>query len=256
MTPTCYDGCIGADRFVRLVSATDADDRGPMLLIGSASVPTPADGERLVANLWQVSAGRPLGLFVIACGGTVHLGVHSPQAALEETTALLIADSAGGSVSPASVVENALDSTAEVAAANLLPVDRHLVIENRSFGWQRADPLRGPLLALHRADPALVVALGLSLRAVPDLGFVTSIGAVAAGPGAAAALVRFAASFGGIGVRVRRPLLQRRTCRRVMSAALRRPAAVLRVERVALFWHPPYGAASSQLPSPRGVLDG
>ena len=211
-----------------------------MLLIRSAAIPTPADAERLVANLWQVSAGRALGLYVIACSGAVQLGVHCWQAALEETAAQLIADQSGGTVGPGTVVEDVLASAPEIAAANLLPVDRHLAIENRSFGWQRADPLRAPFLALQHADPGAVVALGLSLRAVPDLGFITSIGVVAAGADAGSSLVRFAAAFGGIGVRVRRPFLQRRTCRRVMSAALRRPACVLRTEHVAVFWHPPY----------------
>lgn len=227
-----------------------------MLLIDSAAIPTPADAERLVADLWQASAGRALGLFVLAAGGTVHLGVHAWQQSLEEAAAQLIADQSGGRVRSGDVVEDVLTSAPEVAAANLLPVDRHLAIENRSFGWQRADPLRGAFLALRNVDPGTVVALGLSLRAVPALGFVTSIGVVAAGPDAGSSLVRFSSAFGGIGVRVRRPFFQRRTCRRVMSAALRRPAAVLRVELVAMFWHPPYSATDSSRRLEVGVLDG
>lgn len=226
-----------------------------MLLIESATVPTPADAERLVATLWQVTAGRPLGLYVLACDGVARLGVRSPVRALEETVATLVADQAGGSVHSGNVVSDVLDSTAEVAAANLIPVDRHLAIENRAFGWQRADPLRGAYLALKNSGAGTVVALGLSLRAVPDLGFVTSIGVVAAGPDAAANLVRFAGSFGGIGVRVRRPLLQRRTCRRVMAAALRRPATVVRTEVVAMFWHPPYEQTAAGRRLEVGVLD-
>ena len=226
-----------------------------MLLIDDASIPTPADAERLVANLWQVSAGRALGLFVLACGGHVRLGVHCWQPSLEETAARLIADQSGGDIGRGDVVDDVIASAPDVAAANLLPVDRHLAIENRSFGWQRADPLRAAYLALRHTDPDAVVALGLSLRAVPDLGFVTSIGCVAAGPHAGISLARFAGAFGGLGVRVRRPLLQRRTCRRVMTAALRRPATMLRAELVAMFWHPPYAVSAGSRRLEVGVLD-
>ncbi len=35
-----------------------------------------------------------------------------------------------------------------VAAVNLVPTDRHIALESRTYGWQRSDPLRGTFLAL------------------------------------------------------------------------------------------------------------
>ena len=227
-----------------------------MHLIEAHPVPTPADAERLVADLWQVSGGRPIGLYTVAIGGRVMLGVHSSHRGLDESCASTIADQCGGAVEGGWMVPQILNSAREVAAANLVPTDRHLVLESRTFGWQRSDPLRGTFLALAHAPANTLLGLGLSLRALPDLTFLLSMGAFAAGPGAGPAVARLVGTLGGVGVRVRRPLFSRRTVCRILDASVRRPASVQRVELVALFWHPPYGRSLDHAADTDGLVTG
>ncbi len=145
-----------------------------------------------------------------------------------------------------------VDMAIQVAAVNLVPTNRHLALESRTFGWQRTDPLRGTYLALANPPARTVTGIALSLRALPDLGFALSLGVFAAGTSVGTEVARIAASLGGVGVRLRRPLLQRRAARRMLTATMRRPASVRRVEVVALFWHPPYGS-DGDLPPTRGL---
>ena len=212
-----------------------------MLLIEAAPLPTPADAERLVADLWQMTAGRPLGLYTLAIGARVRLGVHSSHAGVERAAADTVADQCGVSVESGWMVPQLLNSAGEVAAVNLVPTNRHLDVESHTFGWQRSDPLRGFFLALAHAPDGVLAGMGVSLRALPDLSFLVSLGVFAAGPGASPVVARLAASLGGVGVRLRRPMLARRTTCRILDASVRRPATVLRVEGVSSFWHPPYG---------------
>jgi hypothetical protein len=211
-------------------------------LIEACPVPTPADAERLLADLWQLTAGRGLGLFMLGIGDRVKLGVTAAHSGIEEAAASIIADQCGGAVEVGWMVGEMIDAASEVAAVNLVPTDRHIAVESRTFGWQRTDPLRGTFLALVSAPEGAVAGVGLSLRALPDFGFALSLGVFAAGPAAATVVARVASTFGGVGVRLRRPLLQRRAARRMARGALRRPASVRRVEVVALFWHPPFGS--------------
>jgi hypothetical protein len=225
-----------------------------VFLVDACPLPTPADAERLLADLWQLTAGRGLGLFLFGLGERVMLGVSSAHAGVEETAASTIADQCGGDVQLGWMVAEMVDAAAEIAAVNLVPTDRHLRVESRTFGWQRSDPLRATYLALASGPQSTVTGVALSLRALPDLGFALSLGVFAAGGSAAGEVARIAATFGGIGVRLRRPLLQRRAARRMMRGILRRPASVHRVEVVAMFWHPPYGldAELSRWPGPEG----
>jgi hypothetical protein len=97
-----------------------------MHLIEAHPVPTPADAERLVADLWQVGGGRPIGLYTMAIGGRVMLGVHSSHRGLDESCASTIADQCGGAVEGGWMVPQILNSAREVAAANLVPtVNNH-----------------------------------------------------------------------------------------------------------------------------------
>jgi hypothetical protein len=231
-----------------------------MHLVEACPVPTPADAERLLADLWQLTAGRGLGLFLLGLGNRVMLGVQSPHPSVEEASASMIADQCGGAVEPGWVVPEMVDMAVEVAAVNLVPTNRHLAFESRTFGWQRTDPLRGTYLALANPPAHTLTGVALSLRALPDLGFAVSLGVFAAGASVGTEVARIAASLGGVGVRLRRPLLQRRAARRMLSATLRRPASVRRVEVVALFWHPPYGSdrdlplTDASRPAPAGYL--
>jgi hypothetical protein len=213
-----------------------------MHLVEACPVPTPADSERLLADLWQLTAGRGLGLFLLGLGDRVMLGVQSSHVGIEQTAASLIADQCGGAVEAGWMVPEMVDMAVEVAAVNLVPTDRHLALESRTFGWQRSDPLRGTYLALANPPANTLTGIALSLRALPDLGFALSLGVFAAGASVGAEVARIAASLGGVGVRLRRPMLQRRAARRMLTATLRRPASIRRVEVVALFWHPPYGS--------------
>ncbi|MDQ6855948.1 MAG: hypothetical protein M3Z57_02590 [Candidatus Dormibacteraeota bacterium] len=216
-------------------------------------MPTPADAERLLADLWQLTSGRGLGLFLFGFGDRdrVMLGVTAAHSGIEEVAASTIADQCGGAVEPGWMVLEMVTGATELAAVNLVPTDRHIALESRTFGWQRSDPLRGTFLALLNLPPGALVAVALSLRALPSLGFALSLGAFAAGPSAASNVARVASTFGGIGVRLRRPVLQRRAARRMMQGVLRRPASVRRVEVVAHFWHPPYASDPALQPTGR-----
>ena len=227
-------------------------------LIEACPVPTPADAERLLADLWQLTAGRGLGLFLLGIGDRVMLGVAAAHSGIEATAASMIADQCGGSVEVGWMVSEMIDAASDVAAVNLVPTNRHIAVESRTFGWQRTDPLRGTFLALVNGPQGALAGVALSLRALPDLGFALSLGVFAAGPAAATQVARVASTFGGVGVRLRRPLLQRRAARRMVQGALRRPASVRRVEVVALFWHPPFGTdAGLTMTSPgEGALAG
>jgi hypothetical protein len=211
-------------------------------LVEACPVPTPADAERLLAGLWQLSSGRGVGLFLFGLGGRLMLGVTAAHSGLEEVVASSIADQCGGAVQPGWMIPEMLDAATEIAAVNLVPTNRHLELESRTFGWQRSDPLRGTFLALLNVPVGGLAGVALSLRALPDLDFALAMGAFATGPSAPTHVARVASTLGGVGVRLRRPLLQRRAARRMLRGALRRPASVHRVEVVALFWHPPYGS--------------
>ncbi len=211
-------------------------------LVEACPVPTPADAERLLAGLWQLTSGRGVGLFLFGVGGRLMLGVTAAHSGVEEAVASSIADQCGGAVEAGWMIPEMVDAATEIAAVNLVPTNRHLQVESRTFGWQRSDPLRGTFLALLNVPVGGLAGVAVSLRALPDLDFAVAIGAFAAGPSAPAQVARVASTFGGVGVRLRRPLLQRRAARRMLGGALRRPASVHRVEVVALFWHPPYGS--------------
>ena len=212
-----------------------------MRLIEARPLPTPADAERLVADLWQLTLARGIGLFLFGLSGRLMLGVHSRHEGIEAAAAALIADHCGGDIEPGWLIAEICEADPEVASLNVIPTDRHLAVESHTFGWQRTDPLRGTFLTLGSGAAGTLSGLAVGLRAVPDLGFLTSVGVFAAGAGSARAVALLAASMGGIGVRLRRPALQRRALRRMLGGALRRPASVRRVESVAAFWHPPFG---------------
>lgn len=210
-----------------------------MYLIEACPVPTPADAERLLADLWQLTTGRGLGLLLVGVGDRIMLGVTAAHPAIAESATTLVADQCGGAVESGWLVGEVLGAAVDVAAINLVPTERNLAVESRAFGWQRSDPLRAAFLALESASPEDVAGVALGLRALPDLCFAFSLGVFAAGRTASARAVRLAASLGGIGVRVRRPLRQRRAAQRMVRGVLRRPLSVQRVEAVARFWHPP-----------------
>lgn len=111
-----------------------------MYLIEACPVPTPADAERLLADLWQLTAGRGLGLFLLGVGDRLMLGVTAAHSGIEEAAASIIADQCGGAVEAGWIVAEMLDTASEVAAVNLVPTDRHIAVESRTFGWQRTDP--------------------------------------------------------------------------------------------------------------------
>jgi len=227
-------------------------------LIEACPVPTPADAERLLADLWQLTAGRGLGLFLLGIGDRVMLGVAAAHSGIEATAASMIADQCGGSVEVGWMVSEMIDAASDVAAVNLVPTNRHIAVESRTFGWQRTDPLRGTFLALVNGPQGALAGVALSLRALPDLGFALSLGVFAAGPAAATQVARVASTFGGVGVRLRRPLRQRRGGPPVGPGAAGGARSVRRVEVVALFWHPPFGTdAGLTMTSPgEGALAG
>lgn len=219
-----------------------------MQLVEAAPIPTPADAERLVADLWQMSYGRPFGLFIIGFRGErVLLGVHSTNAMMEDAATATIADQCGGTVEPGWTIPHLVDVSDDMSVINMVPTDRHLALDSSTFGWQRTDPLRGAYTILANLPESTVAGVGMTLRALPGLQCVVSLAAFALGPGADMVAMRLASSYGGVGVFLRRPFSKKRTIRRMFNAALRRPTSVKRVEVVSLFWHPPYNQDAEQV---------
>jgi hypothetical protein len=214
-----------------------------MHLIQAVPVPTPADAERLLADLWQMTSGRALGLYMFGMRGRgMTLGVHCSSTYVEDLAASTISDHIGAQVEPGWAISQMIDIADEAAIINLVPTDRNLAISSTTFGWQRTDPLRGAFSALTNIPPECMAGVGLTLRALPNLRFLVSMAAFAVGPGAGQIAVRIATSFAGVGVRLRRPFQQRRAIQRTLSASIRRPASIKRIEEVTHYWHPPYGS--------------
>ena len=213
-----------------------------MHLIEAFPVPTPADAERLLADLWQLTSGRAIGLYLFGLhGDRVMLGVHCHHDYVEAAAASMIADQTGAAVEPGWAISQLIEVADDMSVVNLVPTERNLALDSKTFGWQRTDPLRGTFVALSNVPRDTVAGVGLTLRALPDLTWVVSMAAFACGDGAGLTCVRVASSFGGVGVRLRRPFRQKRAMHRVLDASLRRPQSIKRVEVVSLFWHPPYG---------------
>ncbi len=231
-----------------------------MHLVEAYPIPTPADAERLVADIWQLTSGRAVGLFLLGLRGErVMLGVHCQTPYVEELVASTVADHCGGTVEPGWVISQMIDVAEDVSLVNMVPTERNLALDSKTFGWQRTDPLRGAFNTLANIDSQTMAGIGLTLRATPNLQFVTSLSAFAIGPDAGMTAIRLASSFGGVGVRLRRPFRQRRALHRTLEAQMRRPWTRARVEVVALYWHPPYGqdvpvAALPQRQQPLGLL--
>ena len=67
---------------------------------------------------------------------------------------------------------------------------------------------------------------------------------------------RLAATYAGTGVKVRRPLMQRRWLRRCMRSQVSlglaplRGHGIIRVEEMSAFWHPPLAPSSPAQPTP------
>jgi hypothetical protein len=219
-----------------------------MQLIEARPIPTPADAERLLADLWQLTSGRALGLFIIGLHGErVALGVHCHNQYVEDTAAATISDHCGGSVEPGWAIGQMIDIADDVAAVNMDPADRHLAVDSSTFGWQRTDPLRGTFHALTHLHPATVAGVGITLRSLPNLECMMSLTAFCAGPDAGLTAMKIASTYAGVGVKLRRPLRQRRAIRRTLNSEIRRPFSRKRIEIVSLFWHPPYGQDAPQM---------
>ena len=233
-----------------------------MHLIEAVPVPTPADGERLLADLWQLTSGRALGLYMLGLRGNgVTLGVHCHEPYLEELAASTISDHIGGQIEPGWTVAEMIEVSDERSIVNMVPTDRNLSLNSTTFGWQRTDPLRGAYNALANIPQGSIAGTGITLRALPDFRFVVSMAAFAAGPGSGPISVRVASSFAGVGVRLRRPFRQNRAIKRTLEAQMRRPQSIKRLEEVSSYWHPPYGSDLTNLPglaqpaeNPAGLL--
>lgn len=219
-----------------------------MQLVEASPIPTPADAERLVADLWQMTYGCPLGLFIFGFRGErIMLGVHSTNPMIESAAIETVSDNCGGAVEPGWTIPHLIDIADEYSVINMVPTDRHLAMESATFGWQRTDPLRGAYTILANLPTSTVAGIGMTLRSLPGLQCIISIAGFAIGPDSEMTAMRLASSYGGVGVFLRRPFSKKRTLRRTFNAALRRPASVKRVEIVSLFWHPPYNQDAEQI---------
>jgi hypothetical protein len=240
-----------------------------MLLVRVRPIISPKQAERLVANLWQLAIGSSLALHVVQlghCDGPPPLGVATPNPALERDAADLVAAGTRGEVQEAGIVPDLVCAAPRVAAFHLQPAARRLRSNSESWGWDRADNLLHLYDLLTRTRPGTMAGAALVFVPLQDMQGAAVLTAYAAGPVSGLAYpagepvlrlaYRVAATYAGTGVRVRRPLMQRRWLRRCMSGQVSlglapfRGHGIIRVEEMSAFWHPPLAISSPAQPSP------
>jgi hypothetical protein len=145
----------------------------------------------------------------------------------------------------------------EVGVYHLQPVARNFESNSQSWGWDRADNLGHLYALLRRTPPPLIAGVTLAFMPLQQLQGVTVLTAFAAGPaGRQVARLAYgvAATYAGTGVRVRRPMAQRRWLSRAMRAqvslglAPMRRHGIIRAEELSALWHPPIGSDNPTQP--------
>jgi hypothetical protein len=215
---------------------------------------SPRQAERLMAALWQQSAGATLALFLIGRGDrdkndepTVILGAASPNPLVEEDAADVIARAVDASIEPGFVLEEEILSAPYIGVRHITPVFRDFKADTRSWGWDRADNLHDTFDMLGRVPPGRIAGFGLAFRTLPGLLAATSMLVFAASSEeheSQREAYALASTFAGTGARVSRLLNPRRFLRRTLRAQVAttvswlRPHSVIRVEEMSAFWHP------------------
>lgn len=219
-----------------------------MLLIQAKPIDTPLDAEMVMEQLWQLTMGRRIGLFLIGMHDpeatedeAVRLGVSCHRPGFEELVADVIARRIHGDIEVSPVGEMIMSST-EVASVSIRHVNRMVPQDGGpTWGWQRPDFLRGAFEQLKRMPPGVVAGAGMTLRSLPNAAFEMSMTSFAAGPGAAVLAWQVATTYAGVGVALRHPFpSERRVVRLMLDVRFRWPRTRQSVAVVSAFWHPPF----------------
>lgn len=233
-----------------------------MLLVKASPIISPRQAERLVANLWQLAIGSRLALHVVQfgkCDGPPALAIAAPNRALERDAADLIATGTQGEVQEADILPDLVCAAPRIGVYHLQPAARSLQSNSESWGWDRADNLLHLYHLLRQTSPGVIAGVALVFMPLQDMQGAAVLTAFAAGPAGHPVLrhaYRLAATYAGTGVKVRRPLMQRRWLRRCMRSQVSlglaplRGHGIIRVEEMSAFWHPPLASNSAAQPTP------
>jgi hypothetical protein len=225
-----------------------------MVLIEGAKIKAPVQGERLVQNLWQMSLGTTLGLYIIGTGDRkTILAVSSPNQALEDAAASLIVADCEGDSHDGDLIPEQILAHRDLAAYHLIPTYRGPRENSKSWGWQRVDPLKSTFAALARVPEETLAGFGLTMRSLPGETAAAIMCVFSSGPESQMIAYKIASSFAGIGVKVMRPSLQRRFVRRALAVKVPiflsylRPQCVLPMDELSAFWHPKIEAEKAEI---------
>ena len=226
-----------------------------MILIDANPIQNPDAAEQKLAALWNFTAGRRFCLLLVGQDEGVKLGVMASNRETEirvgELVANLCATDGDDATISSCLVPETFQAANEVAIINLHWADRHLPLEGKNWGWQRYDPLSTVYATLASLPPGVLAVVGISLRALPHETFRASMFSAACSSTvegqhlAEEVAWKVASAYGGIGVKLRRPLLQGRAVQRALGMQMRFPMSVLPVNIVSRFWHPPLQDRSS-----------
>ena len=232
-----------------------------MHLVRADPIISPRQAERLLANLWQLAIGSRLALHVIQlghCDGPPALAVATPNRALERDAIDLVATGTRSEVQEADIVPELICAAPSIGVYHLQPTARGLQSNSESWGWDRADNLLHLYHLLRRTCPGVIAGVGLVFVPLQHMQGAAVLTAYAAGPAGSPVLrlaYRLAATYAGTGVKVRRPLMQRRWLRRCMRSQVSlglaplRGHGIIRVEEMSALWHPPLASSSPAQPA-------
>jgi hypothetical protein len=232
-----------------------------MMIVNARPIISPRQSERLVANLWQLAIGSRLGLHVLHLGRAEEgpcLAVHSPNRALERDAADLVASTTQAEARDAQLLPDLICAAPSVSVYHLQPVPRNFQSNSQSWGWDRADNLIHLYTLLGRTPAGSIAGITLAFLPLQQVQGVTLVTAFAVGPAGrdvSRQAYGLAATYAGTGVRVRRPVAQRRWLSRAMQAQVSigmaqvRRHGVIRAEELSAFWHPPVGTGNPTQPS-------
>jgi hypothetical protein len=225
-----------------------------MILIKQAKIKAPVQGERLVQNLWQMSLGNTLGLYIMGTGDRkTILAVNSPNRALEEEAASLVVADCDGTSEDGDLIPEQVMAHKDLSTYHLIPTYRGPRENSKSWGWQRVDPLNGTFAALERVPEETIAGFGLTMRSLPGEMAASIMCVFSSGPESKMIAYKIASSFAGIGVKVMRPSLQRRFVHRSMQVKVPilisylRPHCVLPIDELSAFWHPKIVADKAEI---------
>ena len=231
-----------------------------MILIDANPIQNPDAAENKLAALWEFTMGRRFCLMLVgAYREPVHLGVLAPDSGTEQQVSELVASLCRNDQGDANVEESlwlqTFKASPDSAIINMHWTARKMVLEDKEWWGQRFDPLSNVYAALSDLPPGVLGAAVISLRSLPSMQFRASMYAIASSSGfdasedlAYSTAWKIASAYGGIGVKMRRPLFQKRAIRRALALRFRFPFSLLPVNVVSRFWHPPLFDRTTGMP--------